>query len=273
MWRIGLLAVCACCACTFNLPEALSDGAIDAIPDAPRDAPLDGPGRVRAGLTAFYNFDEGTGVTVRDTAGTASPVDLTIADANKVTWGDGKLTINMPVAIASPKSVQSPISIRSKMTDAVTVEAWVVPELASQTGKTGEFARVVTMSLNSVGRNFAIGQQATQWAAQARTSNVAVTTQGSPILVAPTTVVVTETQLVLTSDGSGRKLYVNGQLAISDVLGGNFDNWLDGYRLSLGGEPTTNNPWKGTILLVAIYDRVLSDAEIGVNFEQGPTAP
>lgn len=252
---------------------AFRQGSVGVSSDAAIDDPVlhDGPHRVRAGLIAQYRFDESSGATISDTAGSGAPVDLTIGDPTKVTWAAGSLSINGPVTIASQSGVPCRINQQAKGSNALTVEAWSTPALASQTGMNGQFARIVTMSINAGARNFAIGQQGTTWAAQALTTNAAVDVQGSPIL-SGASVVATTTHLALTLDPLGRRLYVNGMLIVQDSLGGMLSNWVDGYRLALGAEPSQNDSWHGTISLVAIYDRALSDAEIANNFNLGPDA-
>jgi hypothetical protein len=272
MWRSGILVVC-CSGCSFTAGVLNSDAAIDAEIDARgMDTPLDAPTRARAGLIALYTFDEGSGATVTDTASVSPPVNLTILDPSKVTWGPGKLSIDATTIIASPLSVPNRIAQQCASTGAVTVEVWIIPTLATQVGNTpGQFARVATMSVNAGARNFAIGQQGGAWAMQARTNNPSVDVQGSPIL-SGSSVITTPTHLVLTANVSARALYVNSQLAANDGLGGGL-NWQPGYRLAFGAEASGNNPWKGTLLLVAIYDRVLTDSEIGQNFFLGPDSP
>jgi hypothetical protein len=265
--------VLAFAACSFEHGQhgAVSDGGVIVDTPVDDDAPIDGPARAKAGLIALYTFDENGGLQVRDTAGAGAPVDLTISDATRITWSPGVLSINAPVIVASQKSVPNRINTTCKATGAMTLEAWVTPAVEMQNGAAGQFARVVTMSLNAVGRNFAIGQQGGAWAAQAQTSNLMTNVQGEPVLSGGT-VETTMTQLVLTVDATGRKLYVNGQLVASDALGGSLDVWKDGYRLGFGAEPSQNNAWRGAFSLVAVYDRVLDDAEILLDFQLGADA-
>lgn len=50
----------------------------------------------------------------------------------------------------------------------------------------------------------------------------------------------------------------------------NFSVWDTLFTFALGSEPDTNRPWRGTMYLAAIYNRVLTDAEISQNFQVGP---
>jgi len=258
-------------ACSFEHGQALRDASPqDARADSV-DAPSDGPSRVRTNLIALYSFDENSGTVVTDTANAGAPVNLTIADQSKVAWTASELTINQPVPIASPQSVPNRITIDCKATNEMTLEAWVTSAKLDQTGAAGQFARVVTMSVNAGSRNFAIGQLGTEWAMQARTSNPTTDGQGSPILSGQT-VSASATQIMLTVNTTERALYVNGQLVASDALGGTLGIWMNGHRLAFGAEPTANNPWNGTLHLVAFYNRVLTTAEIANNYTLGANA-
>src|SRR4051812_15940452 len=186
----GLLLVFT--ACSYSHGDVSGS---DAPHDVPVDLPPDGPSRVRAGLVALYTFDDmPQAITVADSSGAGAPVDLTIADMNRISWGTGDLTITTPPAIiASPKSVpDNRINVACKASGAITVEVWATSALPDQNGASGQFARIVTMSLNAIGRNFAIGQQGTMWAAQARTSNLGVDAQGSPTLVGGTVATISQ---------------------------------------------------------------------------------
>lgn len=254
-------------ACSFRA------GSVSGPQDSPEpsDKPVDAPARIRAGLLVFYGFREGGGSIVDDTSGVIPPVQLAIADPTKVTWQTHGLTIDAAVAIASPSSTRCRISTSCRASGGVTVEAWASPLRPDVTGSAGQFARVVTMAVNAGARNFALGQQGTSWAAQIRTATPAVDIQGSPIL-AGGAVVTTTTHLALTTDATTRALYVNGELVASDGLGGPLSTWNDGYRFAVGAEPTNNNWWNGTLLMIAVYDHSLTAEEIANNFRLGPEA-
>jgi hypothetical protein len=48
------------------------------------------------------------------------------------------------------------------------------------------------------------------------------------------------------------------------------DDWDSTWHLYLGDEATADRPFLGTIRMAAVYDRVLSDAEVAAHFEAGP---
>lgn len=275
MWR----ALLFCCACDFTASAGVD---ADRPIDAPTDAPPDARARVRAGLIAFYTFDENGGPTIHDTAGVSPALDVTIKDTARVSWESGLLLMNettTPVEIASAAGNRR-LTDRCVATDAITVEVWVISNLASQTGTAGspeESARVVTLvNSNPGGRNFAIGQRDTMWQGQARIYDpVTMTTeaQGNPPLRGG---LVTQTfqHVVLTATASARTLFVDGVTVANDTAHpGTFDTWDPGYRLSFGNEVSLNNKWNGKLLMLAIYDRALTTEELALNHSLGPEAP
>ena len=77
--------------------------------------------------------------------------------------------------------------------------------------------------------------------------------------------------LVYTRDASGaRRFYINGvQAASGTVVAGDFSSWGN-YALALANEPAEDRPWLGELHLMALYDRALDAAEVGLNFGAGP---
>jgi hypothetical protein len=46
-------------------------------------------------------------------------------------------------------------------------------------------------------------------------------------------------------------------------------NWDPNYRLFLGNEGSLDRPWRGTLYMVALYDRALTPDEVAANFSAG----
>jgi glycopeptide antibiotics resistance protein len=59
-------------------------------------------------------------------------------------------------------------------------------------------------------------------------------------------------------------------VASLSILGTDFSNWDQTFPFQLGNEASLDRPWIGTIYLVAIYDRALSQEEIHSHFRAGP---
>ncbi len=84
---------------------------------------VDGP-RAKSGLVAAYGFDEGTGTVVTDSSGNGNTG--TIAGATWTTagkYGVGALSFNGTTA-----RVTVPDAPSLDLTDALTLEAWVLPD-------------------------------------------------------------------------------------------------------------------------------------------------
>ena len=129
-----------------------------------------------AAATVLYEFREGTGRVVRDTSGAGTPLDLQVKDASTVQWlAGGGLRITKPALIASSGPATKLIEA-VKRSKALTIEAWIKPENATQAGP----ARIVTVSRDSGGRNFTLGQNGGAYEVRFRTT--ATSPNGEPSL-------------------------------------------------------------------------------------------
>ncbi|RMF62199.1 MAG: choice-of-anchor D domain-containing protein, partial [Calditrichaeota bacterium] len=154
-----------------------------------------------------------------------------------------------------------------KLTNAITIEAWVKPLDALQGGP----ARMVTLSGDPSNRNFTLGQAGDAYDVRLRTTLTDL--NGTPSVASPAgTASPNLMHVVYTRDASGQvKLYIDSVEQTSSAVGGDFSNWDSAYRFALANEFSLDRPWLGEFHLVAIYDRALSPAEIGQNFLAGPT--
>ena len=249
----------------------LYDSRLANEPDAPPAIDADPTPRVTENLIGLWTLDENGGTTVADTTGIEPAVVMTIADPTKTTWAPEQLTVNEPVDINTGFGVNNRLIPPCRASDQVTLEVWVTSADLGQTGVTtaGQPARVISLTVQNIGgHSISIGQLGTTWAGQVRTSNPAIDAHGGPIL--ENGAVTSElTHLVLTSTVSERAFYVDG-VPVTDVLGGTLDRWEPMRTLALAGDPNRRNPWRGTIHLVAMYDRALTNAEVAQNFAAGP---
>jgi hypothetical protein len=55
-----------------------------------------------------------------------------------------------------------------------------------------------------------------------------------------------------------------------DRRGGSFYGWAPDYQLLVGDEEGGGRAWKGSIHLLAIYNRALDDLEVATNYAAGP---
>jgi hypothetical protein len=223
--------------------------------------------RVREGLQTLYTFEEETGDTVRDGSGNKEPLDLRITDPGGVRWGRHGLDIHGTTLISSEKTPARLIGALKK-SNALTLEAWVTPAAARQSGP----ARIVTLSHGISARNFTLGQENDTFETRLRTTKTSG--NGIPALASASgTAVAAPLHVVYTRDAAGNaRIHVNGQEAGKSKIEGDFSNWDDRLHLALGNELSRDRLWRGTLHLVAIYDRALSQSELRQNHAAGAGA-
>jgi hypothetical protein len=208
-------------------------------------------------LQALYRFDEKTGDTIRDSSKAGEPLDLKIENTSAVAWGDRQLAVNAPALITSAQPPARWIAAVKK-SKAFTLEAWITPANASQSGP----ARILTLSSGISQRNFTLGQEGDKFEVRLRASGTDL--NGTPGLSTPSgSVQARLTHVVFTREASGKeRFYIDGQERASRDGRGDFSNWDEGFRLMLGNESSKDRPWRGTFHLLAIYSRALSPEEI-----------
>lgn len=211
---------------------------------------------------------------MHDRSGFGRPLDLQAESDDGIHWlpsgglrvaGGAMLSSEQPAA----KIVQA-----CQASNELTIEAWVTPSRAEQSGP----ARIVTLSHDVEHRSFTPGQGRrletpnegdTCFLARLRTTKK--DRNGEPAIHSPIHTALPDlTHVVFTRSRDGtERLYVDGILRVQEVHGGNFSNWDRSYRLALGNEFTHNRTWEGTYHLVAIYQRTLDDDEVRGNFAAG----
>ena len=245
---------------TFATPRLAAHYGLAPAAPAPR-----GPERVKDGLLVLFTFEEGKGDTVHDVSGGADAVRLKIADSGAVRWTGEGLVVHKPTLIATVEPPAKLIDSLRKSTN-LTVEAWVTPADASQAGP----ARIVTLSKDTGSRNVTLGQERDAFVTRLRTEGT--DGNGLPPLDGKGGVAAGKpTHVVYTRDTAGKaRLFVNGDEKAGRDVGGKLINWDTGFRLALANELTKDRPWRGTLHLVALYDRDLSVEEVSRNHAAGP---
>lgn len=222
------------------------------------------PLRVSDGLQALYTFDERGGDQVRDVSQSGDAVDLNIADPAGVRWHSGGLSIEGSTIIASEKPPTGLVNAIKK-SKAITIEAWVTPADNVQSGP----ARIITMSNGIGARNFTLGQDGNRFETRLRTTKSS--SNGQPELHSARGSVATAPQhVVYTCDSAGNtRFYVDGQESGKGKVEGDFSNWDNKFHFALGNELSGDRLWKGTLHLVALYDRALPIADVRRNHAAG----
>jgi hypothetical protein len=149
--------------------------------------------------------------------------------------------------------------------DGLTVEAWVEAADPRQRGP----ARIVSYSLDAAHRNFTLGQQEDHLVMRLRTDTTDL--NGKPSLQVPGVFDGGGVRHVaITYDGEILSAFVDGEArASSRERRGDFSSWDRTHSLVLGNEADGTRPWRGRMLLVAVYARALGAAEVGANHAAG----
>ncbi|MBI1246262.1 DUF1592 domain-containing protein [bacterium] len=223
--------------------------------------------RIEVQPQALYTFDEGSGDVVHDRSGRSDPIDLKIDKSNAVSWQKGQVTINSGTSIASSKP---PTRLIRAIQDSqeLTVEAWIAPKNTNQSGP----ARIVTISSNTSLRNFTLGQDGHKYDARLRTTKTS--SNGIPSISSQDRSLEPRmTHVVYTHNRSGAtRIYIDGKVSSDHKVDGSLSNWDRNYRLALANELSGDRPWLGSLQLVAIYDRALSNDEVNQNYAAGVQA-
>jgi len=220
------------------------------------------PSRVTTNVVAFYNLNEGSGSTVRDTSGVGTALDLTINDPTRTSWVTGGLRFNQATFALSAVGGNK-VNDAIKASGAATIEAWVTPANLTQSGP----GMIVNMSATSTGRNFALGQAGASYSTKYRTS--VTNTDGEPATTTPGVSTTLQHVVYTRASGGAVRVYLNGNLVTSATVAGTLGNWVSSHRLSLGAERDGTKPWLGTMHTVAVYSRALTAAEVKQNFDAG----
>jgi hypothetical protein len=226
-------------------------------PDGDPDAPL-----------VLYTFDEGGGDVVLDTSGRGVPLDLSIEDADAVSWNPGSLDVTGDALIRSGAAATKVID-PCVASGELTVEAWVVPDRDDLAGP----ARVVTLSTNTGSRNWTLGADDTDWVFRLRNENAVAQNQDYLDLFANDGIVPGERRHVLFTyddDGDGYQLYLDGSLSGSRASEGALAPWGSAHELALANELTRGRSWTGRFLQVAIWCRALPPATVAARHARGP---
>jgi hypothetical protein len=216
-------------------------------------------------VVALYQFKTGSGPTIFDTSGVDPAMDL-IRSGNTSwvgSWGIRILDGKAQASTASSRKLYDLITA----TGQYSIEAWVIPDNVAQDGP----ARIVTYSGGADTRNFTLGQTLYNYNFMTRSSESDA--NGMPMLSTPDADEVLQATLqhvVVSFDPlNGRSIYVNGELVAQDTQGGNLNEWDDTFAFAIGNEVDNMELFQGTIRLLAIHNRVLSEEAIAANFAAG----
>lgn len=226
-----------------------------------------GGSRYEANVIALYEFKTGSGNVALDTSNVAPDLNLTLS-------GDADWVGGWGISMTDGKAQGSTTASR-KLYDLITatgeysIEAWVAPANVVQEGP----ARIVNYSAGDDARNFTLGQTMYNYDFLQRSS----TADGNgepPLSTADEDEVLQATlqHVVATFDPlNGRRIYVNGEFTgdPDPLPAGNLNDWDDSFAFVLGQEVSGEDSWAGTIRMVAIHNRALTQQQAQQNFEVG----
>jgi hypothetical protein len=266
--------------CAVDELGVLGAGGFDEDDGGPGQGDQDASGLIvpERGPYHVYLFDEGAGDTVRDRAGRGDPLDLVIDDPAQVLWTDaGALRIVGPARLTSDRA---PLDLldAAEVTDALSVEAWVVPSEGVVTGT----HRIVSVSETPQERNFTLGQgdREARGPTGAFTFRLRTTGTGDNGLPAATSgddlvAAGRLTHLVGVRDRERQEtlLYVDGSVRARNERRGALDVFDRRYPLVMGDELEVDGDeraWLGELHHVALWARALSPDEVAARFARGP---
>lgn len=231
-----------------------------------------GGNRFDTNAIALYEFKTGKNSIAYDTSGVDPALDLNISgqEHSDFEWvGGWGIRFNTPAAKAQGLTTTSrKLHNLISTTGEYSIEAWVVPGNVAQ-----EDARIISYSGGQNVRNFTMGQTLYNYDFFARSS--ATDSNGAPQLStadADEDLQASLQHVVMTFDPvNGRRIYVNGEFTgdVDGEGGGTLGDWDTSFALVLGNEVSNDRPWQGTVRLLAIHNRALTQAQIQQNFAVG----
>ena len=233
-----------------------------------------GGNRYEASEIALYEFKLGSGDTVIDRSGVTPEMNLTLSgvEGTDYQWVGG-WGINFSTSKAKAQASTSASQKLKTMIGATgeySIEAWVVPGNVTQ-----EDANIVSYSGGPTVRNFTLGQHMYNYEMYNRNTSTATNANGDPLLTTnpdDEDLQASLQHVVVTYDPvNGRRIYVNGVFTgdVDPLPGDSLTNWDSSYALVLGNEISLDRPWNGTIRMLAVHNRALTQEQIKQNFDAG----
>jgi hypothetical protein len=230
-----------------------------------------GGNRYDQNVIALYEFKTGNGATAYDTSGVQPALDLTLAttSAGGYQWVGGWGVQFTGGKAQGLTSVSRKLQTMIGQTGEYTIEAWAAPANVTQ-----EESRIVSYSGGVQTRNFTMGQTLYNYDFMARTAGTgAEIANGQPQLSTPDADDVLQATLqhvaMTFSPVDGRRIYVNGELVATRAGGVGLGSWDDTLAFVLGNEASGDRPWLGTLKLVAVHNRAMTQPQVQQNFEAG----
>jgi Concanavalin A-like lectin/glucanases superfamily len=212
-------------------------------PNVPMSGPL-----VPPGLVAAYSFDEGTGAVAHDSSGNANHGAL----VNDPTWFNGTGRFGGALRFDGVDDLVEVVSSASlEPTDAITVEAWVYPEIAEGGWR--------TVALKETSRGLSYALYASD-AVHRPSGYFRIDDSELPVPSTNRLPLNTWSHVATTYDGSHMRVFVNGVLVHSTSRNGVIEP--SGAPLRIGGNSVWGEYFKGAIDELRLYNIALTEREI-----------
>ena len=217
------------------------------------------------GLVVLYAFDAGGGDMVTDLADVPGEPAADLTLEGNFSWTPDGVTFVDGIALATDSTKLHNVFDGAAE---ITLEAWIVPAASVQRGP----GRILTLSVSPSARTFLLGHgdAGVDAGLAARLRTTATEVNGLPTLLQLDGLPTEPAHAVYThaSDGNDA-LWVDGTVVLEDSRDGAIVVATD-ESFAVGNEITGDRPWRGTVLLAAVYDRALSADEINQNLDAGP---
>ncbi|MDH5777962.1 MAG: LamG domain-containing protein [Gammaproteobacteria bacterium] len=238
-----------------------------------------GGNRFEAYEIARYEFRTGQGTTIVDTSPVAPALNLELQGTPSTPGtrdGDYRWLSTYGVEfIEGNGRAQASVEDSRKLKDLIaingeySIEAWVIPENVTQ-----EMANIISYSAGgeSTDRNFSLSQTMYNYDFRQMSSTTTDPDDGVLSTNADDERAQTTLQHVVVtfSPTEGRKIYVNGEFTgdADPAAPGTLTDWNEDFALVFGGESGGggNREWLGTLRMVSIHNRALTDAQVQQNF-------
>jgi hypothetical protein len=218
--------------------------------NAPPPPPSQPAGYITNGLAAYWRFNDGSGSTAADSSGNGNTLPL----IGSPSWGSNYVVFNGSSQYGDINgSAFSSLDQQSK-----TICAWINKDSSSQKGIINKYV--------SGGWSFQVLENnRLDWFVDDYTPDL--TDQGPATITPGTWTFVAVTWAYPNTASNAVSYYINGELNWSSETGGAYESSSSGADLQVGNVFTgPTYAFDGGMHDVAIYDRVLSAAEIETNY-------
>lgn len=203
-----------------------------------------------------------------------NPINMDLVFSGDIEWWpSGGVRINSGRLVAD--STNSAFVQALQDTGEYSIEAWVIPQDVVQGEDADMPASIVSYSFDVGHRNFMLSQRAYSYDFYHRGSDDDDGVNGGTVFTTPNGDEIAQASLqhvVATfSATTGRKIYVNGELIVEENATdpGNLGEWSNDFLLVVGGEFSGNRQWLGSVRLLAVHNKALSQEDVQTNFDIG----